>query len=214
MKTQEALDQIAYLQRLIAQTSPGGSCLLSPLGPALDCGVCGFDLVVPCVWVGVSGRCGHLRHDRLEEKARAAGSIAPQDRLAYAGMFVYIVFLFSQMLLLTTVCESLTPFGLSTSVCSTSWPIFEGRSMLMIGCWLIMAAVAGLWLHLAEHGAAAAVTVNPRSALLRLISQLHEGLFQNLNEIFKPKPVSDRGGPWLRWDGDFLLKKQLGLTDG
>ena len=83
------MDRSLFTEVDCPDASPGGRRLplLSPLGPALIAGVCGFDLVVPSrVGRRFSGRCGHLRHDRLEEKARAAGSAAPEkDRLAYAG---------------------------------------------------------------------------------------------------------------------------------
>jgi hypothetical protein len=62
-------------------------------------------------------------------------------------LLVYISFLFSRLLLVTDdpqIIISFWPFHVGLLYILAG--IFIGRPVLIIGCWLILAAVAGVWL--------------------------------------------------------------------
>ena len=99
MKTQDALDQITYLQELINQTRLRGGgwlSLFSPLGSPLDHGVYGVD---PLVRSGVAwnsrGRQPCFCSDRLQDEEKPSRAPASEeDRLGNAGFIrLYGVFI-------------------------------------------------------------------------------------------------------------------------
>lgn len=152
MKTQEALDQIAYLQRLIAQTrlrAADGYPFFLLWGLLWIVGYVGSIWWSHRVWVGVSlvGAVISVMIGWKKKQEQPVPPLLKKIGWLMLVMFVYIVFLFSQMLLLTDsvqVINSFWPFHIGLLYILAG--IFEGRSMLMIGCWLMVAAVAGLWL--------------------------------------------------------------------
>ncbi|HHT48941.1 MAG TPA: hypothetical protein GXZ98_06585 [Firmicutes bacterium] len=152
MKTEEALDQIAYLQKLIAQTRlrvADGYPFFLLWGLLWIVGYMGSIWWSHGVWV-IIAPVGALLSVVIAFKKKKELPVPPLlKKIGWLMliMFIYIAFLFSRLLLNTD----------SPQIINTFWPfhigllyilagIFEGRSMLLIGGWLIVAAVAGFWI--------------------------------------------------------------------
>ncbi|NLM37310.1 MAG: hypothetical protein GX202_04205, partial [Firmicutes bacterium] len=151
MKTEEALDQIAYLQRLIAQTrlrAADGYPFFLLWGLLWIAGYVGSIWWSHGVWAGIAP-AGILLSAVIGFRRQKAPVPPLLKKIGWLMLilFIYIAFLFSQLLLVTDSTQAINSF----------WPfhigllyilagIFTGRSLVLIGGWLIVAAVTGLWI--------------------------------------------------------------------
>lgn len=152
MKTQEALDQIAYLQRLIAQTrlrAADGYPFFLLWGLLWIVGYVGSIWWSHGVWAGIAP-VGILLSIVIGVRKKKEIPLPPLlKKLGWLMLilFIYTAFLFSQLLFITDnfqVINSFWPFHIGLLYVVAG--IFAGRSLVMIGCWLILAAVTGIWI--------------------------------------------------------------------
>src|SRR5690554_1768479 len=152
MKTQDVLDQIAYLQELINQTrlrAADGYPYFLLWGLLWIVGYTGSILWSHLVWAGilVAGGLISVVIGFKRKKNLPAPPLLKKIGWLMLVLFVYISFLFSRLLLVTDdpqIIISFWPFHVGLLYILAG--IFIGRPVLIIGCWLILAAVAGVWL--------------------------------------------------------------------
>lgn len=154
MKTQDALDQITYLQELINQTrlrAADGYPYFLLWGLLWIAGYMASILWSHLVWAGilVAGGLVSVVIGFKMKKNLPAPPLLKKIGWVMLVLFVYIAFLFGRLLLVTDdpqIIISFWPFHIGLLYILAG--IFIGRPMIIIGCWLILAAVAGLWLPL------------------------------------------------------------------
>ncbi|NLY88160.1 MAG: hypothetical protein GX085_00835 [Firmicutes bacterium] len=157
MKTQEALDQIGYLQKLITQTrlrAADGYPFFLLWGFLWIVGYTGSILWSHLVWVGIllAGGLISIVIGFKKKKGLPVPPLLKKIGWLMLILFVYIAFLFNQLLFTTDnlqVIFSFWPFHIGLLYILAG--IFVGRSLVLIGCWLIFAAVAGIWLPSPWH---------------------------------------------------------------
>lgn len=151
VKTEEALDQIAYLQKLIVQTrlrAADGYLFFLLWGLLWIAGYVGSLWWHYGVWVAIfpvgallSAVIGfRIRKDPVPPLLKKIGWLM-------LILFVYIALLFNQLLRITDniqVINVFWPFHIGLLYILAG--IFAGRSLILIGGWLILAAGTGLWI--------------------------------------------------------------------
>ncbi|NLM37537.1 MAG: hypothetical protein GX202_05355 [Firmicutes bacterium] len=152
MKTEEVLDQIAYLRELITQTrlrAADGYPFFLLWGLLWIVGYMGSIWLSSQVWAGVVVVGGVLS---VVVGFKKKNELAAPPLLKKIGwleliLFAYSAFLFSLLLLFTDnfqIINSFWPFQIGMLYILAG--IFAGRSLVLIGCWLMVAAVAGIWI--------------------------------------------------------------------
>ena len=152
MKTQDALDQIAYLQELINQTrlrAADGYPYFLLWGLLWIVGYTASILWSHLVWTGILVAGGLISAviGFKKKKNLPAPPLLKKIGWVMLVLLVYIAFLFSRLLLVTDTLQiiiSFWPFHVGLLYILAG--VFIGRPMVIIGCWLILAAVAGIWL--------------------------------------------------------------------
>ncbi len=151
MNMQEALDQVAYLQKLVAQTrlrAADGYPFFLLWGLLWIAGYAGSIRWSQGVWA-IIAPVGVLLSVVLVLKKRREQPVPPLlKKIGWVMLilFIYIAFLFGQLLLISDnpqIVNSFWPFHIGLLYIVAG--ILTGRSLVMIGCWLILAAVAGIW---------------------------------------------------------------------
>lgn len=146
------MDQIVYLQKLITQTrlrAADGYPFFLLWGVLWIVGYAGTIVWSPLVWAGIFVAGGLISAVICFKKKQELPVPPLLKKIGWLMLilFVYIAFLFGQLLLISDnhqIITSFWPFHIGLLYILAG--IFTGRSLVLIGCWLILAAVAGIWL--------------------------------------------------------------------
>lgn len=151
LKTQEALDQITYLQELITQTrlrAADGYPYFLLWGALWILGYVGSIWLSHLVWpvIGPVGGILSIVIGFARKKGRPVPPLLKKLGWLMLILSLYAGFLFNRLLTITQNAQLLNsywPFHIGLLYIAAG--IFVGRQIILIGGWLILVAVTGIW---------------------------------------------------------------------